>query len=136
MLYLEPFTKYADFSGRATRSEYWLFIIINSVILAVLLGLAAAISWWILAVFAVFYLAVLLPSLAVLVRRLHDTGRSGWWILVSFVPFGGIVLLIFTLMGSGWPQLLRPGTRLRAYPNNPEHTVFHSRNAGHQLLLG
>ena len=104
MLYLEPFTKYADFSGRATRSEYWLFTIINSVILAVLLGLAAAISWWILAVFAVFYLAVLLPSLAVLVRRLHDTGRSGWWILISFVPFGGIVLLIFTLMGSGGPN--------------------------------
>ena len=104
MLYLEPFTKYADFSGRATRSEYWLFIIINSVILAVLAGLAYAIGLWFFAVFAVFYLAVLLPSLAVLVRRLHDTGRSGWWILISFVPFGGIVLLIFTLMGSDGPN--------------------------------
>jgi uncharacterized membrane protein YhaH (DUF805 family) len=59
---------------------------------------------WFFAVFAVFYLAVLLPSLAVLVRRLHDTGRSGWWILISFVPFGGIVLLIFTLMGSDGPN--------------------------------
>lgn len=83
------FTKYADFSGRATRSEFWwffLFIILGSMA-------ASAIS---LTVSVLFSLGTLLPSIAAATRRLHDTGRSGWWQLIGLVPLVGfIVMLVF-----------------------------------------
>jgi uncharacterized membrane protein YhaH (DUF805 family) len=82
------FTKYADFNGRATRSEYWWFF------LAVLLGSAAA-SLIALRVYALFSLVTLLPMVAVGARRLRDTNRSGWWQLLALVPFGVIVVIIF-----------------------------------------
>jgi uncharacterized membrane protein YhaH (DUF805 family) len=83
------FAKYADFSGTASRSEYWWFF------LFVMLGSAAA-SMVSNTVGALFTLATLLPSVAVASRRLHDTRRSGWWQLIVLVPvFGLIVLLVF-----------------------------------------
>ena len=78
-------TKYADFNGRATRSEYWWFF------LAVLLGSAAAS----LITLRVYSLATLLPMIAAGARRLRDTNRSGWWQLLALVPFGVIVVIIF-----------------------------------------
>jgi len=84
------FNKYADFSGRASRSEYWWFVLF-----IVLVGLAASIVSN--AVSALFTLATLLPSLAAASRRLHDTGRSGWWQLVCLVPFVGLIVLIVFL---------------------------------------
>ena len=81
------FRKYADFDGRATRTEYWWFF------LAVLLGSAIA-SLIALRVYALFSLVALLPMIAVGARRLHDTNRSGWWQLLALVPFGVIVPLI------------------------------------------
>ena len=81
-------TKYADFNGRATRTEYWWFF------LAVLLGSTAA-SLITLKIYALFSLATLLPMIAVGARRLHDTNRSGWWQLLALVPFGVILVLIF-----------------------------------------
>jgi uncharacterized membrane protein YhaH (DUF805 family) len=81
-------TKYADFNGRATRTEYWWFF------LAVLLGSAAA-SLITLRVYALFSLATLLPMIAVGARRLHDTNRIGWWQLLALVPFGVILVIIF-----------------------------------------
>jgi hypothetical protein len=81
-------TKYGDFNGRATRTEYWWFF------LAVLLGSAAA-SLIALRVYALFSLATLLPMIAVGARRLHDTNRSGWWQLLALVPFGVILVIIF-----------------------------------------
>ncbi|WP_392672024.1 DUF805 domain-containing protein [Streptomyces sp. LN785] len=96
--YLDVLKKYAVFSGRARRKEYWmytLFTVIAMIILAVLdnvLGSSPAIT-------AIYELAVLLPSLGVAIRRLHDTGRSGWWVLFGIVPLvGGITLLIFTCL--------------------------------------
>ena len=81
-------TKYADFNGRATRSEYcWFF-------LAVLLGSVAA-SLITLRVYELFSLATLLPLIAVGARRLRDTNRSGWWQLLALVPLGVIVVIIF-----------------------------------------
>lgn len=77
-------SQYAGFSGRARRSEYWYWVLFTLLwcwipLLNILLGL-------------IFFI----PGLAVAVRRLHDTGRSGWWILISLIPIiGGIVLLIF-----------------------------------------
>jgi uncharacterized membrane protein YhaH (DUF805 family) len=91
---------YAGFSGRARRTEYWMFALVNFVVTLLLYVLTVAThsSFFLVLVF-LYGLAVLLPSLAVLVRRLHDIGMSGWWILIGFVPFvGGIALFVFTLL--------------------------------------
>lgn len=85
------FRQYAKFSGRASRSEFWWFFLFQFVI-----GLLLIYS--IPVIFFLFVVATLLPYLAVLVRRLHDTGRSGWWVLLVLIPFGNLVLLIFALL--------------------------------------
>ncbi len=94
--------KYADFSGRARRAEYWWFGLVNfavmfgAVVLAAILGAVngAFASLFLLVAIGV-YLATILPGLAISVRRLHDTGKSGWYLLIGLLPFGGIVVLIF-----------------------------------------
>lgn len=92
---------YANFEGRARRSEYWYYTLFN--ILAALLltmvftGIAIAMNTpEIVFLSYLWYLVTLIPTMAVAARRLHDTDRSGWWQLLAFVPFvGGIVLLVF-----------------------------------------
>ena len=86
--YLGPLKKYAQFSGRASRKEYWLFRLWNLPIMVVL-GLINP------ALLGLYYLGILLPLLAVGARRLHDTNRSGWWLLLSLVPFAGIAVIVF-----------------------------------------
>ena len=95
--YLAVLKNYAGFSGRARRQEYWMYALFNILIVLVLEGIGlAARTYALLAIVGIYYLAVLIPSLAVLVRRLHDTNRSGAWFFISFVPLvGGIMLLIF-----------------------------------------
>lgn len=95
-------SQYADFNGRARRTEYWmftLFSVIISVVLAILdavLGTSAG-GFGLLGV--LYSLAVLLPSLAVGARRLHDTGRSAWWLLMGLIPLiGAIVLIVFFVL--------------------------------------
>lgn len=98
--YLGVLKKYAEFSGRASRKEYWTFCLVNFGI-ALLLGVPTGL----LKAFAnvdltflpnIYSLAVLCPGIAVSVRRLHDTDRSGWWALVGLIPLiGGITLLVF-----------------------------------------
>ena len=97
--------KYVDFSGRARRSEYWyffLFSIIVSIVAGVIdgiLGTRNSTGTGLVGVIA--SLALLLPGLAVGARRLHDTGRSGWWLLIGLIPLiGGIVLLVFFVLDS------------------------------------
>ena len=86
-------SRYVDFSGRSRRSEYWWFCLANLIISSVLNGLGQNIKLFsILA--GLYALAVLLPSLAVGIRRLHDTGKSGWWLLIACVPIVGSILLI------------------------------------------
>ncbi|MFJ9339671.1 DUF805 domain-containing protein [Streptomyces sp. NPDC101733] len=91
--YTDVIKRYADFDGRARRQEYWMFVLWNIPIVIVLtvidfaLGSYPVITW-------IYTLAVLLPSLGLTVRRLHDTGRSGWWYLISFIPFIGAIWLI------------------------------------------
>ena len=99
--YLEVLKKYAVFNGRARRKEYWMFFLFNIIISIVLMivdgivGTSAA-PGAIGLLGGLYMLALLIPGLAVAVRRLHDTGRSGWWILIGLVPFvGGIILIVF-----------------------------------------
>jgi uncharacterized membrane protein YhaH (DUF805 family) len=99
--------KYATFSGRARRSELWwfvLFSIIVSAILSVLDGLlfgTAPDGQPVSILNALYSLAVLLPSIAVGARRLHDTGRSGWWLLLALIPVLGFLVLIFFYVQRG-----------------------------------
>lgn len=86
--------KYATFQGRACRSEYWYFTLFNF-ILGMIANVIAAASLGVLAVLPVILMiGLLLPGVAVLVRRLHDTDRSGWWWLILLVPLVGVILLI------------------------------------------
>ena len=87
--------QYTDFSGRARRREYWMFIRANFIV-CVVLGIISALIPKVGAVIQGLYsLAVLIPSLAVCVRRLHDIGKSGWFLLVSLIPLvGGIWLIV------------------------------------------
>lgn len=104
--YLEVLKKYAVFSGRARRKEYWMFFLFNliiTVVLALIDGLTGTLSSQsgLGLLSGLYSLAVLIPSIAVTVRRLHDTGRSGWWILIGLIPIiGTIVLLIFMVLDS------------------------------------
>lgn len=105
--YLAVLKNYAGFSGRARRTEYWMFALVNFIVTLVFYVLTFAThSGFFLVLVFLYALAVVLPSLAVLVRRLHDIGMSGWWILIGLVPFvGGLVILVFTLLpGNNGPN--------------------------------
>ncbi|MFK4101074.1 DUF805 domain-containing protein [Streptomyces sp. NPDC019531] len=114
--FIEVLKKYAVFSGRARRKEYWMYMLFVAIIYVVLLGigLAAKMTWLPI----IFYVGILLPSLGVTIRRLHDTGRSGWWILFGFVPLvGGITLFVFSVLDG------EPGEN--KYGPNPKFAPAH-----------
>jgi uncharacterized membrane protein YhaH (DUF805 family) len=97
--YLKVLKNYVGFEGRARRTEYWMFALINVAILIVLSLISRAIGNSIL--YTIYALAVFLPGLAVAVRRLHDTDKSGWWLLIGLIPIiGAIVLLVFMVSDS------------------------------------
>ncbi len=101
--YLEALKKYADFNGRASRAEFWMFTLISVIIYLFLFLIDIRITPGSnLHVLSTLYtLATFLPSLAVTVRRLHDIGRSGWWMLISVIPIiGWIVYLIWVARDS------------------------------------
>jgi uncharacterized membrane protein YhaH (DUF805 family) len=111
MLALDPLKKYAQFAGRARRAEYWQFTLLMAVGIAFLIAIRdLGGSTLGAALLALFWLGMFLPSLAVSVRRLHDTSRSGWWVLISFLPLvGGVVLLVFDcLEGTKGPNRYGP----------------------------
>ncbi len=104
--YLDVLKKYAVFNGRARRKEYWFFSLFNLIIIIVLgvidgmIGSNSASAGMGL-LGGIYMLAVLVPAIAVGIRRLHDTNRSGWWLLIVFVPLiGAIVLLVFMVLDS------------------------------------
>jgi uncharacterized membrane protein YhaH (DUF805 family) len=112
-------TKYADFRGRAQRSEYWFFVLAYFLVFAV----AGAVSYllgggrMVIVGIGLVLIGIFLPSLAVQVRRLHDTNASGWWILLAFIPYlGGLIMLVwFCIPGTKGenrfgPDPLNPGT--------------------------
>jgi uncharacterized membrane protein YhaH (DUF805 family) len=126
-LMFEPLRKYADFTGRARRSEYWLFwlfcLILEVAALAVVgvmggdpsptnLGLGGLLL-------CAIVLGLFVPSLAVTFRRLHDTDRSAWWILIAFLPLiGGLVLFVFTVL-DGTPGTNRFGPDPKSRAGDP-----------------
>ena len=89
--FINALKKYADFTGRSYRTEYWMFILVYTIINIILavLGLEA--------ISAIVGLILLIPSLSIAARRLHDTSRSGWWQLIVLVPIIGIIVLIVFL---------------------------------------
>lgn len=99
--YIEVLKNYAGFDGRARRQEYWMFALVNFVIVAVLYVLAMTVIDWLIWVYLLYALAVLIPGIAVTVRRLHDTGRSGWWYFIAFVPLVGAFVLLYFLVLAG-----------------------------------
>ncbi len=92
--YLAVLKKYAEFSGRAGRPEFWMFFLIHLIILIVLFALSNRFSIFGI-VYLIYALGTIIPYIAVAVRRLHDTDKSGWFVLIGLIPLvGGIILLI------------------------------------------
>lgn len=89
------FQSYAKFDGRSGRAEFWWFFLAN-LIVAVVLSALGRVSTVFIIVYAIYGLALIIPGLAVSIRRLHDINRSGWWVLIALIPLvGAIVLLVF-----------------------------------------
>lgn len=104
------FQNYANFSGRARRSEYWYFRLATAVIFFVFIALAIIVSIIgggflgfpvAIGLIALYSLIALIPSLAVTVRRMHDLGKSGWNVLISFIPLVGPIWLLVLLATEG-----------------------------------
>ena len=118
--YLDAWKNYINFQGRARRKAYWIFILFNLIALVILgliesaIGLSGQNGYGILT--GLYTLAMILPLIALAVRRLHDTGRSGWWILIGLVPLvGPIVLIVFYVTDS------QPGSN--QYGPNPKESA-------------
>ena len=110
----DGFSKYVTFSGRSSRSAYWWWYLFGILVLVVSLAIDYALGAGGI-LYVLVALAMLLPNLAVLVRRLHDAGHSGWWVLIGLLPLiGAIVLLVFTLQGSDQPNQWGNGPDERA----------------------
>jgi len=99
--YLAVLKNYVGFNGRARRTEYWMFFLFNLIIGIVLEIIGLALKNQIL--YYIYGLAVLLPNLAVGVRRLHDTGKSGWWLLIGLIPIVGWIVLLVFFVTAGQP---------------------------------
>jgi len=120
--YLHVLKNYFQFSGRARRQEYWIFTLVNLLVTALAIvidnitGLTVESEFY--GLFYILYcLAVMIPGLAVAIRRLHDTGRSGWYFLLAFIPVVGSIwlLILFCLNGETGPN---------QYGENPKETEF------------
>tara|TARA_B100001057_G_C22306287_1_gene740262 strand:+ start:165 stop:533 length:369 start_codon:yes stop_codon:yes gene_type:complete len=91
------FQKFADFNGRASRSEYWYFILFAILGYFISIFLAIQMTFF-FAIAIIFGLVLFVPALAVTARRLHDTGRSGWWQLTAYIPYVGIIASIILIV--------------------------------------
>jgi uncharacterized membrane protein YhaH (DUF805 family) len=102
--YLKVLRNYVNFTGRARRKEYWMFVLISLLITIALVfidtGGKEPEPDQFLLISTLYSIAVFLPTLAVIVRRLHDTGRTGWWILIGIIPLLNLVLLVFMCLDS------------------------------------
>ena len=114
--YLTVLQKYAVFSGRAQRKEYWMFLLFNCII-SIAIGFVEGLVGSPGFIGGLYSLAILIPSIAVSIRRLHDIDRTGWWLLIGLIPLiGAIVLIIFAVQDS------QPGDN--QYGENPKGEVI------------
>ncbi|HUI88304.1 MAG TPA: DUF805 domain-containing protein [Anaerolineales bacterium] len=131
--YLAVLKKYADFSGRARRKEYWMFLLFNAIffigaeiIEIVLLRTRLELVYRIIYIIIfLWYLAILVPAMAVLVRRLHDIGRSGRWFFIGLIPLIGVIWLIVLLATGSQPGKNQYG------PNPKRESKKFKLSAGH-----
>jgi uncharacterized membrane protein YhaH (DUF805 family) len=118
--YLQGLRKYAVFRGRARRREFWMFELINSLIVFALFGIAVLAGkagfGYLLGLPIVYSLATVIPSFAKLVRRLHDTNHSGWWFLIGVIPVVGSLFLLALTMRDSDPGENRFGPNPKAAP--------------------
>ena len=120
--YLKVLKQYADFKGRARRKEYWMFILFNIIFGGIAMILDSVFGIAIEGVgygplYGVYALVLFIPGLAVVIRRLHDIGKSGWMILVTLIPFiGAIWILVLMLTDS------KPGKN--QYGENPKEVTL------------
>jgi uncharacterized membrane protein YhaH (DUF805 family) len=107
-----PFKRYAEFSGRSRRKEYWMFFLFQMIVLFGFVGIAGLIDpksmepgagppGIVLALLGIYMLAVFVPSLAVQVRRFHDQNRSGWFVLINIIPYLGSLIVLLLMLVSG-----------------------------------
>jgi uncharacterized membrane protein YhaH (DUF805 family) len=123
--YLTVLKKYTTFSGRARRKEYWMFVLFNMIfifaimIVGVIPGSVSKNEGYMyfgVALYYLYALAVFIPSLAVSIRRLHDVGESGWFLLLSFIPLIGAIALLVKFCTDGTPGV-------NQYGANPKETI-------------
>ena len=100
--FLGAYKKYADFTGRARRKEFWMFVLFYFIVSIVLGIVDSIIGFQLLGL--LFSLGSLIPSLASGARRLHDTGRSGWWQLLYLIPLIGLIIMIVFLVQDSHPD--------------------------------
>lgn len=113
---LMPLKRYAEFSGRSRRKEYWMFVLgvfIAAIVLSIIegaLGMTGMVGGVYGPLTTIFFLGVLIPSIAVQVRRFHDQDKSGWFLLLALIPFvGGLIVLVFMcLEGTRGPNRFGP----------------------------
>jgi uncharacterized membrane protein YhaH (DUF805 family) len=119
-LYLDVFKNhYADFQGRASRTEYWMFTLFHFIaVFSLFILFVISESRFIAGVLMIYYLASIVPSVAITVRRLHDIGKSGWAYLFGFIPLvGSFILIIFACM-KGQPNHNQYGPNPKFISNN------------------
>ena len=109
--YTNAFKQYAVFTGRTTRPEYWYFFLFN-VIISVILNLIDKHGF----LSMICMMAVMLPAIGIGIRRLHDIGKSGWWLLISFIPIIGTIILLVFLATEGQ-------TGKNQYGEDPRKTI-------------
>jgi uncharacterized membrane protein YhaH (DUF805 family) len=102
--YLEALKKYGVFNGRARRKEFWSFTLINAFISLVLSTVDIAMGNGHGELSSLYAIAVLIPHIAVSVRRLHDTGRSAWWLLIALIPCIGVIALLVFMVWDSQPS--------------------------------
>jgi uncharacterized membrane protein YhaH (DUF805 family) len=100
--YLGVLKKYAVFDGRARRKEYWMFFLFN-IIASVVLAIIDAVLGTVAVFSGIYLLGVIVPAIAVTIRRLHDTGKSGWWIFIGLVPVIGGLWMLYLMVIDGNP---------------------------------
>lgn len=135
-----PYRRYFDFEGRSRRSEFWMFALLQFLVVLALVVVAygaernndeptatASVFW---ALFGVYLLATLIPSLAVQVRRFHDMNMSGWWVLLNLIPYIGGLIVYVMFCFDGTPGPNRFGDDPKGRQSIESSAAFASRPAG------